>query len=70
MDYLRSQIISSFEPALLDPHVQVFIGDEGIGAGWGMWVVTVIAIAVVILARMMPNPEQPESVLTQHVQQH
>lgn len=37
---------------------QVFFGDnDGIGAGWAMWVVTGLSIAVVILARFIPEEE-------------
>lgn len=39
---------------------QVYAGDENIGAGWGMWVVVVLSIAVIVLARMMPEDQTPE----------
>lgn len=39
--------------------LQIFTGDENFGAGWGMWVVTAISIAVLILARLIPEEEEP-----------
>lgn len=40
---------------------QVFVGDEeDLGAGWGMWAVTVLAIAVLVLARFIPEDESEQ----------
>ena len=40
---------------------QVFVGDEeDLGAGWGMWIVTVLAVAVLILARFIPEEEREQ----------
>lgn len=46
----------------------VYLGDEGFDAGWGIWVVTVIAVAVVILARMIPE-EKPQEFVTPQIEQ-
>lgn len=38
---------------------QVFVGDEPFSAGWAMWIAAALAAAVVVLARMIPEPETP-----------
>lgn len=47
----------------------VYTGDEEFTAGWGMWAVAVIAVAIVILARMIPQEEPTEFVTPQAEQQ-
>lgn len=47
---------------------QVYVGDEDFGAGWGMWVVAVLSVAVIILARMIPE-EEPTEFVTPQVEQ-
>lgn len=47
---------------------QVYVGDEDFGAGWGMWVVAVLAVAVILLARMIPE-EKPQTFVTPGVEQ-
>lgn len=46
----------------------VYTGDEGFDAGWGMWVIAVIAVAVIILARMIPE-EKPQQFVTPQAEQ-
>lgn len=48
---------------------QVFVGDEDIDAGWGMWIVAALSVAVIILARMMPDDETPEVQPLQRIEQ-
>lgn len=36
---------------------QVYVGDEEFGAGWGIWAVTIISVAILILARFIPEEE-------------
>lgn len=36
---------------------QVYVGEENLGAGWGMWIAVVLSIAVLVLVRMIPKSE-------------
>lgn len=47
---------------------QVYTGDEDFSAGWGMWVVAVISVVVIVLARMIPE-EKPQEFVTPQVDQ-
>ena len=39
--------------------LNVYAGDEGFDAGWAMWVAAAITVAIVILARRIPEADAP-----------
>lgn len=45
--------------------INVYVGDEDLNAGWAMWVTVAITVAIIILARMMPQPEPAEDISPQ-----
>lgn len=47
---------------------QVYVGDGDFDAGWGMWATAVICVAVIVLARMIPQ-EKPQAFVTPQVDQ-
>lgn len=47
---------------------QVYVGDEDFSAGWGMWAVAAISVAVIVLARMIPE-EKPREFVTPQMDQ-
>ena len=48
---------------------QVFVGEEEFGAGWGMWVAAALSVAVLILARFIPEDDAP-LVAAPQIEQH